>query len=350
MRAAGMEALLGWRPDEIVMLAGYLPHWGLSVCLCPADDEPILYIPELEPRDGLPAGITVKTFPWGILDEPDPWSKLLAMIRADAGRRRIGIQRSVAGSALPSHPAEIPPFPSERLPGEDATAVFTRLFSVKTPAEIERIRVANRIAQHGLKTFRQNLQPGRTEAEIAGAIEAAIQTRTGEVRYARAWAYVHAGERTAHFGRYNRSTGRRLQKDDIVCLELGTCVDGYWSDLTRTRGPEKLLSVVREAQQAAIATIRPGVTGGEVDRAARAVIESRGFGRYFNHATGHPVGFRYHDGGPMLAPGNTVRLEPGMILTVEPGIYGEKLGGGCRIEDNVLVTTTGAEVLSDGQD
>jgi Xaa-Pro aminopeptidase len=164
---------------------------------------------------------------------------------------------------------------------------------------------------------------------------------------------VQSGPNSADAGRFNRSTSRRLENGDLVVLELGTCVNGYWSDLTRTAAvgharPElaRILALVTEAQKAAIDAVRPGVSAGTIDAAARDIITRGGFSSYFTHATGHHVGFRYHDPGFAICPGAPDKLESGMIITIEPGVYVAELGGGARMEDNVLVTDKGCEVLS----
>lgn len=139
----------------------------------------------------------------------------------------------------------------------------------------------------------------------------------------------------------------------MVLIELATCVNGYWSDLTRTAAvgsakPEvaEILSLVADAQQAAIDGIRAGVSAGFIDRLARDKIAAQGLSSFFTHHTGHHVGFRYHDPGFLIAPGISAKLEPGMVITLEPGAYVPERGAGARIEDNVLVTESGHEVLS----
>jgi Xaa-Pro aminopeptidase len=139
----------------------------------------------------------------------------------------------------------------------------------------------------------------------------------------------------------------------LVLIELGTCVNGYWSDLTRTApvgevkpAVEQILNVAAEAQKAAINAAVPGVSAGRVDAAARDSIAGRGFAEFFTHLTGHHVGFRYHDPGFAIVPGEAAQLEPGMIITIEPGVYVRERGAGARIEDNVLVTESGNEILS----
>jgi Xaa-Pro aminopeptidase len=164
---------------------------------------------------------------------------------------------------------------------------------------------------------------------------------------------VQSGPNSADAGRFNRSTGRRLQNGDLVLIELATCVNGYWSDLTRTAAvgspqPEvaQILSVVRDAQQAAVNGVRPGIAADHIDALARDKIAAQGLSSFFTHHTGHHVGFRYHDPGFLILPGESAKLEHGMVITIEPGAYVPERGAGARIEDNVLVTESGHEVLS----
>jgi Xaa-Pro aminopeptidase len=152
-----------------------------------------------------------------------------------------------------------------------------------------------------------------------------------------------------------RAGDRVLAAGDLVVLDFGGVLDGYCCDLTRTVsvGPPSLESArlhaaVREAQQAAIAAVRPGVEATEVDRAARSVLVAHGLGEAFGHGTGHGLGLDVHEEPritrplPDVAP---VHLEPGMVFTIEPGAYIPGWGG-VRIEDDVLVTADGCEVLT----
>jgi Xaa-Pro aminopeptidase len=351
------------------MMTGHLPLWGISLLLYPAWGSPILFIPELEPRGSLPDGVLIREYPWGRLEATDPFGTLFAQIEDEL--LRLGLAQSSWGywplmerSAPPILSGETPPLPPtfvdrlEKFRGACsplARRAFLDLYLYKTEPEIESIRLANQVAARGISAFYLALKPGIKEVEVAGVVEGAIQGQTGEkgVDFARGWAMVQSGPNTAWSGTFNRSTGRTLRNGDLVLLELATCVNGYWSDLTRTGAvgtlPASLLTVfetVHEAQRAAIRTIRPGVVAAEVDWTARDLISRRGFGEYFRHGTGHHVGFRYHDPGFGLGPGVEVPLAAGMIITVEPGIYGTSLGGGVRIEDNILVTETGYEILS----
>lgn len=164
---------------------------------------------------------------------------------------------------------------------------------------------------------------------------------------------VQSGPNSADAGRFNRSTARRLQNGDLVLIELATCVNGYWSDLTRTAAvgalkPEvkQILEIATSAQQAAVDGIGPGVSADRIDAFARDMIAAQGLSSFFTHHTGHHVGFRYHDPGFLILPGESAKLEPGMVITIEPGVYVPERGCGARIEDNVLVTESGHETLS----
>jgi Xaa-Pro aminopeptidase len=147
------------------------------------------------------------------------------------------------------------------------------------------------------------------------------------------------------------TTTRRLQDGDLALLELAVVADGFWSDRTRVRVAgsatdmqRQVFAAVKQAQEAATAAIRTGVKAGEVDEAARAIIRAAGYDKEFLHVTGHGLGLRYHEPFPLICPGSDEVLEQGMLHTVEPGVYFPEMGG-IRIEDNVLVTDSGAEVL-----
>ena len=369
LRRQHLQAWIAWRPEELVMLAGYLPFWGASVLLFLESGPPVLFLPALEPRDRIPTELEVRQYPWGILGCTDPYKVLVAEIQAEINRRgvdksRVGMLRDSSRSALPIQAAEQIPLPGlfwetfsgvAGAPDASMEHEFLQLYLRKTDSELAAIRLANQGAAVGIQIFHDQLKPAIREIDLATAIESAIQKQIGHngIFYARAWAMVQSGPNSADAGRFNRSSARELQTGDLVLLELATCVNGYWSDLTRTAPvgqlkPElaKIFTTVVQSQQAAIRAVRPGVTAGQIDAIARDTIAEAGFSAYFTHATGHHVGFRYHDPGFALCPGASEKLEPGMVITIEPGIYAHALGGGVRMEDNVLVTGHGFDVLS----
>jgi Xaa-Pro dipeptidase len=364
-----LQAWIAWRPDELLMLSGYFPFWGASLLIYFADAEPILFIPQIEPTDHIPAGLRVQEYPWGDLKCADPYSVLVSavgneLVRAKIKVENVGMNPSAARTSLPIQAAEQIPMPEgfaglllalAARPNSVSQAGFADLYLRKTPEEIAAIRLANQIATVGLRAFFENLQAGISEAEVAAAVESAIYREIGRdgIFHSRGWAMVQSGPNSVHAGRFNRSTGRRLESGDLVLIELATCVNGYWSDLTRTAAvgypkpaAEEILSIARDAQQAAIDGIRPGISAGDIDALARDKIAAEGLSSYFTHHTGHHVGFRYHDPGFLILPGESSILEPGMVVTIEPGVYVPERGAGARIEDNVLVTESGHEVLS----
>ena len=364
-----LRAWIAWRPDELLMLSRYFPFWGASLLICFVDAEPILFVPQIEPRDHIPAGLRVQEYPWGDLKCSDPYSVLVSavgaeLLNAGANSEQVGMSFSVARTSLPIQAAEQIPIPEgfagllsalSAKPDAQREAAFADLYLRKTPEEIDAIRRANRVANVGLQAFFDNLQPGIAETEVAAAVESAIyrQIGTDDIFHSRGWAMVQAGPNSALAGQFNRSTARRLENGDLVLIELATCVNGYWSDLTRTApvgSPkpevEQILDIATKAQQAAVDGIRPGVTANHIDALARDMIAAQGLPSFFTHHTGHHVGFRYHDPGFLILPGESSKLEPGMVLTIEPGVYVPERGCGARIEDNVLVTESGHEILS----
>ncbi|MEQ1573045.1 MAG: Xaa-Pro peptidase family protein [Vicinamibacterales bacterium] len=198
---------------------------------------------------------------------------------------------------------------------------------------------------------------GTTEREVAGVLEGAIR-QAGYERLAFD-TIVASGPHSAlpHY----RTGDRRFASGDFVVLDFGGILDGYCSDLTRTVciGPpsgeaRRVYSAVQDAQRAAIAAVRPGIDASAVDAAARCVLDARGLGEAFGHGTGHGLGLDVHEDPritrhrPGIAPGETIPsllLEAGMVFTIEPGAYLAGWGG-VRIEDDVLVTEEGYEVLT----
>jgi len=239
----------------------------------------------------------------------------------------------------------------------DATDLLHQLRLIKTSAEIEKLRLTNRIARFGLQAFVENAVPGRSEIEVAAAVETAIAVQGTDyqgVLGARGFAWVLSGPNTAvAYKPHLRSSGRRILPGDLVLLELATVADGWWSDLTRTRAagrarPEdrERWDLVVQAQHLDISAMRPGVPSNVVDGAGRDLLASRGLGDLFVHHTGHGIGLRYHEPEPFLHPDVAAPLRAGMVTSVEPGIYSPAWGG-MRCEDDVLVTADGAEVLSE---
>ncbi|MCK8600601.1 M24 family metallopeptidase [Desulfoferrobacter suflitae] len=222
-----------------------------------------------------------------------------------------------------------------------------RLRVIKEPEEMDRIRDSLALTEKTLDAVWHMLKPGLTEKEVAWKIEVLIREGGGQgVSFP---PIVASGPNAAL--PHAVPTDRKIQAQDPVILDLGSKLRHYCSDMTRTwtagAPQEKLRAIyhiVREAQLAAQQLIRPGVDAGEVDAAARSVIEQAGYGDYFGHGLGHGVGLAVHEQ-PRLRKKKGRLLAENMVVTVEPGIYVPGFGG-VRLENMVRVTHTGCEVLN----
>jgi Xaa-Pro aminopeptidase len=223
-----------------------------------------------------------------------------------------------------------------------------RLRVVKDKEEIDATRLACQQARRAYEVVRASLTPSMTELDVAAELE--YQARRFGAKALSFPPIVAVGPRAAL--PHATPTLRRLGDGDFTLIDWGVNSGLYMSDLTRIAvtgriSPKlrRIYAVVLRAQLAAIDAIRPGQTGEQVDRVARRIITKAGFGKAFGHGLGHGTGLEIHEA-PRLAVGQKTKLRPGMIVTVEPGVYVQRWGG-VRIEDDVLVTRTGHEVLSD---
>jgi Xaa-Pro aminopeptidase len=223
-----------------------------------------------------------------------------------------------------------------------------RLRVVKDKDEIDATRIACQQARRAYDVVRASVTADMTELEVAAELE--YRARKFGAKALSFPAIVAVGPRAAL--PHARPTSCRLSEADFTLFDWGVNSGLYMSDLTRIMvtgriSPKlrRIYGVVLKAQLAAIDAIRPGLTGEQVDRVARRIITRAGFGKEFGHGLGHGIGLEIHEA-PRLAVGMKTKLRPGMIVTVEPGIYVPGWGG-VRIEDDVLVTRTGHEVLSD---
>lgn len=230
---------------------------------------------------------------------------------------------------------------------EPAPDLVGRLRAIKEDREIELIRRAARIADTAFSAILQFIRPGVRERELANELEYILKKLgADEVAFP---VIVASGPRTSmpHAGASNRS----ISYGDLILLDFGATVDGYRSDMTRTVAMgswssqwERVYSTVVEAQTRAIQEVAPNRSAKEIDGIARTLIDDYGFDSKFGHGLGHGVGLAVHEL-PRLSPLSDDILQPGMVFTVEPGIYLPGLGG-IRVEDLVLVTDSGHEVLS----
>ncbi len=218
---------------------------------------------------------------------------------------------------------------------------------IKDEDELRIIRLAVATGGEVFEKALESIRPGVRETEVAGDLEfAARQAGTDGMSFE---TIVASGPRSAL--PHGRATAEPIPARGFVVVDSGVILRGYCSDMTRTvhvgrigRQQRKWYEAVLEAQLAGIAAVKPGQKAGEVDRAARQTLRRCKLDKFFTHSTGHGVGLEIHEP-PRLGKGQTEELQPGMVVTIEPGIYipGQ---GGIRIEDMVLVTASGCEVLT----
>ena len=228
---------------------------------------------------------------------------------------------------------------------------------VKDETELQQIKDAIWIAERALSMFLPMLKGDDTEKDLADRMESYIRLVGGKCTSFPPITAV--GDRAAL--PHATPTNKKVQESDLLLVDWGADGGNYKSDLTRVFVPrrkfsssstnksftdelQKIYNVVLAAQTEAIRALRPGVLSGDVDAAARKVITDAGYGKQFNHSLGHGIGRDIHEG-PMLRSGTKTEMLPGMVVTIEPGIYLPGWGG-VRIEDDVLVTPDGCEVLS----
>jgi len=310
----------------------------LIALVLPVDGEPLLVAPAFEVERMRRQTRVREVRPWE--EHESPYLVVRdALVAARAGARILvephteyqaaqAIARAVPGATL-----------------LDGTAAFERLRLHKDDDELARIRRAIAVTHDVFDAAFAGLRAGVADREVAAAIAADFR-RAG-----------HPGYGLVQFGAlsalpHGHPTGAKLEAGTVVLIDGGCEVDGYYSDITRTRvfggapPPEfdKVHGIVRDAQSAAIDRVRPGVAAQDIDRAAREVIERAGYGARFTHRVGHGLGMDGHEPA-YLVRGNAQLLEPGFVFTVEPGIYLPEQFG-VRIEDDVACGPDGAIVLS----
>ncbi len=339
-RKAGADALLVTDFTNVTYLTGFTGDD--SYLLVRRDGEIVLsdprYVTQLDEEC---PGLDLQIRPPGV-------SMLQAVVRAvrTAKIAKLGIEGDSMTVGLHDQLAE-------KLPKTELVAtsgLVEQLRLTKDAEEIERLRRAIWQAERAFAVIRSTLRPEMSEKQVADELE--HQFRLFGAKDAAFPSIIAVGPRGAL--PHAVPTKKRVGDDDFVLIDWGANEGLYCSDLTRVLvtgkiSPkfERIYRVVLEAQTRAIAAIRPGAVGHEVDNVARAFITKAGFGRRFRHGLGHGLGMLVHEE-PRLAVKNQTVLRPGMVVTVEPGIYLPGWGG-IRIEDDVLVTRSGHEVLTHAQ-
>jgi Xaa-Pro aminopeptidase len=282
-----------------------------------------------------------------VVISPKPAGTVAAAWLAERGVRRCGFDGAQTTVAALARLRKALPGKLRRSFFADVDGLVARLREVKDADEIARMKRAAKVGCSLFDVALKHMRAGVAEAEVAAQMELAARRAGADGMSFE--TIVASGPRSAL--PHGRATSAKLPRRGFCTLDFGVLLGGYCSDMTRTVHLGKATArerdvyhLVLEAQVAAVRAVRPGATCGEVDEAARSVLRRGKLDKFFSHSTGHGVGLEIHEG-PRVAAKQAAVLERGMVITIEPGVY---LPGefGIRIEDMVLVTATGGEVLT----
>ena len=367
------DALLCSSATEVLLLTGYWPVMSASVAIFSSEGQVKVILPEdevalakqtssVELIPYKPAGLHTLESPLELLRHPLK-AAITSMGLQEAAiglQLHHGVQPSsyavsnVFRAALPSL-LEVD-FPKARFSSCDE--LLEKMKAVKTATELELLKTASQVASDGFAAAATSIEPGLREIAIAANAQAAFEKSTCAESLERSYGYFFcmSGPNSAKAAAaYARTRQRVIEHGDLVMIHANTCADGYWTDITRTftvgdpsARQKDLRFAISEARSAGLKAIRPGVTGAEVDKAVRTVMEAHELGTAFKHAAGHGVGFAAANpnGYPRIHPRSPDVLQAGMTFNLEPAAYFDGYGG-MRHCDVIAVTTDGAEVITD---
>jgi Xaa-Pro aminopeptidase len=360
MAESKLDALVVRAPDNVLYLTNFWGMKGYEAVVFAREGDPTLICLDASADDAARTAWTDDVRFFAGYDERDPRPPqaraLDAALEAARGYERIALELSLGTQA------------SDRMVGEpttytqdwfgawpdaaDAAPLLARARAIKTPQELERMRLANEIAAAAMQHVRMELRPGMKESEAGalwnGFVHGEGTGWDGKVDLAHGFSLVWSGEGIRTF----TATGDRpVQEHEPTLFEIWVCADGYWCDHTKNLCPgdltpqyERLLDGLTGVYERAIDFCRPGASLADLDRLIRDGIAEVGYPGQPSHPVAHGVGARAHEP-PYAHQAGTGTIEEGMVLAIEPGAYWEG-GGGLRLEDNFLITADGAEKLS----
>ncbi|NIQ05909.1 MAG: aminopeptidase P family protein [Candidatus Korarchaeota archaeon] len=305
----------------------------------PLDGEPSLLLPELEADRGRRLSAIQRITSY---KDAENIQQVLSSVLS-----RLNLQSGILGveGQTPFSTIQLLTKTSAKIQLENVDPILQQLRLTKSEQELEKLRQSSQILEEAISYVLNTSKTGMTEKEVARVVTHRIEDQKGDVPF----CLIQSGRNSAI---PHHSYGeRRIQRNDVLLLDIGCKYEGYVTDISRTvvigTPSEKMKEVhkiVVEAQKRAIEAVKPDVKAEEIDRKARGYIEEKGYGEQFIHRTGHGLGLEVHEA-PFILKGNSQTLEPGMVFTVEPGIY---LSGefGVRVEDNIVVTDEGYENLT----
>lgn len=344
LQEQNIDAAFITTPDNVFYVSGFAsePHERLLGVMVFKEAEPFVICPLMEVPDVKSAGWSFDVV--GHADTEDAWDVVL-----DAVKKRGTLPTSFA-----IEKAHLTVERLERMKELFKDANFARLDDqlnamrvIKDEDELENLRKAAQFADKAVEIGCQEIAEGKTELEVLMAIE--FEMKKQGIQKMSFDTMVLSGPKTA--SPHGTPGDRKIQKGDFILFDLGVVYNGYCSDITRTvafgepsEAQRKIYETVKNAEQAAVDLVRPGVKAMELDKASRDVITGAGYGEYFTHRLGHGLGISVHEY-PSITGTNEFVLEEGMVFTIEPGIYHPEVTG-VRIEDDVVVTADGVEVLT----
>ena len=360
MAERGLDALVVRAPDNVLYLTNFWGMKGYDACVFPREAEPTLFCLEasLDDAERTSSTTDIQLISGYAADDPRPVTArtLEAAVAATRDYERVGLELSLGTQASDRMVGEPTTFTKAWFDAwpdaEDATPLLSAARAVKSPQEIERMRLANEICAAAMEHVAARLEPGMKESQAAAIWQGFVHGEgtgwSGKVELALGYSLIWAGPGIRTF----TATGDRpVQVDQPTLFEIWVCADGYWADHTKLLCPGELRADYRELEegllgvyQSAIDHCRPGASLPELDRIVRDGIASIGYPGQPSHPICHGIGARAHEPPYSHVAGGGV-VEEGMVLAIEPGCYWDG-GGGLRVEDNFLITATGAEKLS----
>jgi Xaa-Pro aminopeptidase len=355
-----LDALVVRAPDNVLYLTNFWGMKGYDACVFPRVGEPVLICLEASEEDAARMAWTgdVRLFKgYDPIDPRPPTARVLDLAREAASEfGRVGLELSLGTQAADRMVGEPTTFTRDWFTAfgdaSDATPLLAVARSIKTDQEIERMRLANDIAAAAMEHCKLIIEPGMSEAQIAaewlGFVHGEGTGWEGKVDLALGFSLVWSGPGIKTF---TATTSRPVVAREPTLFEIWVCADGYWCDHTKNLVPGELTSRYQELEQGllgvyedAVYFARPGASFAELDRRIRAGIEAIGFPGQPSHPICHGVGARAHEP-PYAHQAGGGEIAVGMVLAIEPGCYIDG-GGGLRVEDNFLITDSGAEKLS----
>ncbi len=340
LKEKGLKGMILFPSPNMYYMTGFhsFPGERLLLAIFPVESEPFFIAPKLYESQIRKESWIKDMILWN--DEENAYEKL-AEIFVEKGliEGRFKIDDTMWADQLLGIMTTLPDVKFEPV-GE----LLNDLRLIKSSEEIDQIRKSSQIVDEVVEVLKTSLKPGMTEIEVAALMEFEMRKRGS--RGIAFETIVGSGPNSAlpHYS----PAERKLQKGEFIVLDFGAIYQGYCSDTTRTlclgeptTKMKEVYNIVKEAQEIGVRTVKPGIKASQVDQAVRQYIVDHGYGEYFTHRTGHGLGLQVHEE-PYISAISDVILEPGMVFSIEPGIYIEGEFG-VRIEDIVVVTENGCE-------